>query len=55
MDNADKFNKNHLGWVYTITPWRAEALTKKLSDLVVEDASKKINIDTQNIEKVITK
>jgi hypothetical protein len=54
-DNVDKFNKNHLGWVYVITPWRAEALTKKLADLTVEDPSKKVNVDTQSIEEVIKK
>lgn len=55
MDNADKFNKEHLGWVYTITPWRAEALTKKLADLVVEDSTRKVDLSTQSIEEVIRK
>jgi hypothetical protein len=54
-DIVDKFNKDHTGWVYVVTPWRAEVLTKKRSDLIVEDTSKKVNFETQSVEEGIKK
>lgn len=38
-DNAEKFTKDHQGWVYEIAEWKAKNLTKKLDDLL-EDAEK---------------
>jgi hypothetical protein len=34
QENAIKFTTKHKGWVYTVPSWKAENLTKKLSDLL---------------------
>jgi hypothetical protein len=40
-DNARKFTAEHQGWIYEIAEWKAQNLTKKLSDLL-EDGSKAV-------------
>lgn len=40
-ERASEFNKKHKGWIYEISEWNANKLTKKVSDLL-EDEKKEV-------------
>lgn len=49
-DNVKAFSTKHQGWIYEIADWKAQNLTKKLSDLL-EDEPKQEQKLQQNIEQ----
>ncbi len=53
QENALKFTAEHKGWVYTIPNWKAENLTKELSDLL-EDEEKSEQTETAEEPNAVT-
>ena len=51
QEGAIKFTARHKGWVYEIAEWKAENLTKKLSELIEDEEQPKEEDDTTTSEE----
>jgi hypothetical protein len=56
-DNAPKFTAKHQAWVYEIPEWKANNLTKELSDLIEDEEKpeeKEVAEDPNTVKPVVT-